>query len=182
MPNMSQKYIFGRAAQNRVRAAKFILTEAALFLTVIVLQTTLFARIRVFGAVPDLAYATLILIADFCGREVGAVTGIAAGFAVDALGSVGISLLPVTYLFCGYVCGHFTRAVQPKHFTAFLTVLGAAIPVRTVITFIYICINYNTIHILELTVHNLLPEAAGTLLAALVLYYPVKMACKFMNR
>ena len=153
-----------------------------MFLTVIVLQTTLFARIRVFGAVPDLAYATLILIAYFCGREVGAVTGIAAGFAVDALGSVGISLLPVMYLFCGYVCGHFTRAVQPKRFTAFLTVLGAAIPVRTVITFIYICINYNTIHILELTVHNLLPEAAGTLLAALVLYYPVKMACKFMNR
>ena len=179
---MSKKYIFGRAAQNRARAAKFILTESALFLTVIVLQTTLFARIRVFGAVPDLSYATLILIAYFCGREVGAVTGIAAGFAVDALGSVGISLLPILYLLCGYVFGHYTGAIQPKRFTAFLTVLGAAIPVRTVITFIYICINYSTIHILELTVRTLLPEAAGTLLAALVLYYPVKMICKFMNR
>ena len=179
---MAQKYVFGRAAQNRVRAAKFILTEAALFLVVIVLQTTLFARIRVFGAIPDLAYVTLILIAYFCGREVGAVTGIAAGFAVDALGSVGISLLPVLYLLCGYVCGHFTRAVQPKRFTAFLTVLAAAIPVRTVITLIYICINYSTIHMLELTAQILLPEAAATILAALVLYYPVKAVCKFMNR
>ena len=179
---MAQKYVFGRSAQNRARAAKFIITEAVLFLTVIVLQTTLFARIRVFGAIPDLAYVTLILIAYFCGREVGAVTGIAAGFAVDALGSVGISLLPVLYLFCGYVCGHFTRAVQPKRFVPYLTVLAAAIPVRTVITLIYICINYSTIHILELMVQNLLPEAAGTLLAALFLYYPVKMVCKFMNR
>lgn len=169
-------------AQNRVRAVKFILTETVLFLTVIVLQTTFFARIRVFGVIPDLSFAALILISYFCGREVGAVTGIAVGFAVDALGSVGITLLPVFYLFCGYVCGYFTRAVQPKRFTPFLTVLAAAIPVRTVITFIYICINYSTIHILDLTVHILLPEAAGTFLAALALYYPVKGICRFMNR
>ena len=179
---MSQKYIFGRISQNRARALKFVLTETVLFLTVIVLQTTLFARVRLFGAVPDLCFATLILVSYFCGKEVGAVTGIVAGFAADALGSVGISLLPVLYLFCGYVCGHFTRAIQPKRFMAYLTVLAAAIPVRTVITLIYICINYSTIHMLDLLVHTLLPEAAGTLLASLILYYPVKRICAFMNR
>lgn len=179
---MGKKYIFGRVSQNRARAVKFILTETVLFLAVIVLQTTFFARIRVFGVIPDLCFAALILISYFCGKEVGAVTGIAAGFAVDALGSVGITLLPVLYLFCGYVCGYFTRAIHPKRFTAFLTVMAAAIPVRTVITLIYVCINYSTIHILELIAHTLLPEAAGTFLAALALYYPIKAVCKFMNR
>ena len=169
-------------SQNRVRALKFILTEAILFLTVIVLQTTFFARVRLFGAIPDLCFVTLILISYFCGKEVGAITGIAAGFAVDALGSVGISLLPVLYLFCGYVCGYFIRAVHPKGFVAYLTVLTAAVPVRMAITLIYICINYSTIHILELLVQTLLPEAAVTFLGGLILYYPVKKICAFLNR
>lgn len=169
-------------SQNRARALKFILAEFFLFLTVIVLQTTFFARVRLFGAVPDLCFAALIIVSFFCGKEVGAITGIAVGFAADALGSVGISLLPVLYLFCGYVCGYFTRAIRQKGFLAYLTVLGAAIPARMAITFIYICINYSTIHLLELMVHILLPEAAVTFLGALALYYPVKKICLFMNR
>ena len=179
---MSQKYIFGRTSQNRVRALKFVLTEVILFFTVIILQTTFFARVRLFGAVPDLCFVTLILVSYFCGREVGAITGIAAGFAVEALGSTGISILPVIYLFCGYVCGHFTRAILPKRFTAYLTVLAAAIPVRMAITFVYVCINYSTIHLLDILSHMILPEAAVTFLFALILYYPVKLICKFMNQ
>lgn len=179
---MAQRLIFGRLSQNRARALKFVLTETILFLAVILLQTTLFARIRLFGAVPDLCFITLILISYFCGKEVGAITGIAAGFAVDALGSVGISLLPVLYLFCGYLFGYFTRAIYPKRYLSYLIVLAAAIPVKMVITFVYICINYQTIHLLEIMGHILLPEAAATALFATVLYFPVRRICVFMNR
>ncbi len=179
---MAQRLIFGRLSQNRARALKFVLTETILFLAVILLQTTLFARIRLFGAVPDLCFITLILISYFCGKEVGAITGIAAGFAVDALGSVGISLLPVLYLFCGYLFGYFTRAIYPKRYLSYLIVLAAAIPVKMVITFVYICINYQTIHLLEIMGRILLPEAAATALFATVLYFPVRRICVFMNR
>lgn len=179
---MAQRYILSRTSQNRAKAIKFILTETVLFLVVIVLQTTLFARIRLFGVVPDLCFLTLILIAYFCGREVGAITGIAAGFAVEALGSVGISLLPVIYLFCGYICGHFTRAIYPKRILSYLTVAAVAIPARMAVTFVYICINYSTIHIPELLLHILLPEAAVNLIFALILYFPVKWVCGFMSK
>lgn len=179
---MAQKYILSRTSQNRAKAVNYILTESVLFLLAIVLQTTLFARMRIFGAIPDLCFLTLILISYFCGREVGAITGIAAGFAVEALGSVGISLLPVLYLFCGYVCGHFTRAVYPKRIFSYLTVAAVAIPVRMAITFVYVCINYSTIHIPELLLHILLPEAAVNILFALILYFPVKWVCGFMSR
>jgi len=179
---MSQKFVFGRLSQNRARAVKFVLTETILFLAVILLQTTLFARIRLFGAVPDICFVTLVLVSYFCGKEVGAITGIAVGFAVDALGSVGISLLPIFYLFCGYLFGYFTRAIYPKRYVSYLVVLAAAIPVRMVITFVYICINYNTIHLLELMGRILLPEAAVTAIFATVLYFPVRRICMFMNR
>ncbi len=179
---MSQKFVFGRLSQNRARAVKFVLTETILFLAVILLQTTLFARIRLFGAVPDLCFVTLILVSYFCGKEVGAITGIVTGFAVDALGSLGISLLPIFYLFCGYLFGYFTRAIYPKRYSSYLVVLAAAIPVRMVITFVCICINYQTIHLIEILGGILLPEAAATVIFATVLYFPVRKICIFMNR
>lgn len=179
---MAQKYILSRTSQNRAKAIKFIFTETALFLIMIVLQTTLFARFKLFGVIPDLCFLTLILISYFCGREVGAITGIAAGFAVEALGSVGISLLPVLYLFCGYVCGHFTRAIYPKRILSYLTVTAVAVPARMAITFVYICINYSTIHIPELLLRILLPEAAVNVIFALILYFPIKWMCGFMGK
>ena len=179
---MSQKYIRGRASQNRIQAAKYILTECGLFLAVILLQPTLLSRYRILGAVPDLCYVTLILVAYFCGKETGAITGIAAGFAVEALGSVGISLLPVFYLFCGYVCGYFTRAIVPRRFSAFAAVLGVAIPVRGAITLIYMCVTYRSVNLPQLLVHNILPEMLVTALFALPLYWPVKKICEWLNR
>lgn len=179
---MSQKYILGRISQNRAKAAKYILTESAVFFTLILLQTTLFAKWRIFGTIPDLCYAALILVSYFCGKETGAVTGIAAGFTVEALGSTGISILPVCYLFCGYVCGYFTRAIIPRRFTAFLAVLGAAIPVRAAISLVYMCLTYSNIKLLSVLLHTILPEAFGTALFACLLYYPMSRICGWMNR
>lgn len=179
---MSGKYIRGRFSQNRIRAAKFILTELALFLVLILLQTTLFARYRIFGAIPDLCYAGLILVSYFCGKETGAVTGIAAGFAVEALGSVGISLLPVFYLFCGYVCGYFTRAILPRRFSAFAAVLGVAVPVRAAITLIQMCLTYSSVNLPRILLYSLLPEMLATALFACALYWPVRKLCAWMEK
>lgn len=179
---MAGKYIFGRISQNRAKALKYILTETVLFLILIVLQTSVLSRYQIFGVTPDLCYAALILLSYFCGREVGAVTGIAVGFAVEAVGSVGISLLPIFYLFCGYVCGYFTKVIAQKGFVPFLTVLAAAIPVRAVITLIYVCIQYSAIHLPKLLIYMILPEAAVTLAFALLMFYPMKWICQFLRK
>ena len=129
-----------------------------------------------------MCFGALLLVAYFCGKETGAVTGIAAGFAVEALGSTGISLLPVFYLFCGYVCGYFTRAIVPRRFGAFAAVLGAAVPVRGAITLVYICLTYNKVRLPQILLHNILPEMLVTALFACALYAPVKKICEWMNR
>ncbi len=179
---MAGKYIFGRIAQGRLRAAKYILTLSALFLTVAVLQTTLFSEFRIWGVVPELCFVTLLTVSFVLGRETGAITGIAAGFLLDALGTTGISLTPVFYLLCGYVCGHFTRAIRPKRFTAYLAVLGCGIPLNAAMTLIRICLTYREIRLLDILLHILLPEAAVTLLFGLLLHYPVKWLCQWMSR
>jgi len=179
---MSGKYILGRISQNRAKALKYVGSEIALFLTVIILQTSVLSRLQPLGAVPDLCFGALLLISYFCGKEAGAITGIAAGFAVEALGAAGISLLPVLYLLCGYVCGHFTRAIYPKSFVSFLMVLAVGIPARSAITLVYVCMTYGEIHLLEILGKLILPEAFLTLLAACALYFPVKKLCAWMMK
>ena len=174
MNNSVHRSARSRLLYDKRRAAKLIALECLLFLTVIILQTSVLARIRPFGGVPDLCFITLIAISFFRGKEEGAVTGIAAGFAVEALGSQGIALLPVIYLFCGYVCGHFTRAIVPKRFSAYLTVAAAALPVRFAVTLIYICLTYSTIHLPQILLHNLLPELLATAVFIPLLYFPAK--------
>ncbi len=179
---MAKKYILGRISQNRMLVIRYVLTEAALFFAMILLQTTLFSRFRILGVVPDLCFGTLLLVSYFLGKETGAVTGIAVGFTVEALSSTGVAILPVCYLFCGYVCGYFTRAILPKRFTAFLAVLGAAVPVRAIITLVYMCLTYQEIHLPQILLRTLLPEMLTTALFTLALYFPVKKLCEWIGK
>lgn len=172
----------GRFPRDGRRAAKFILTEAVLFLAVITLQSSVFARLTIFGGVPDLCYLTLLLIAYFCGKETGAVTGIAAGFAVEALCSQGISLLPVVYLFCGYLCGYFTRAITQKQLVPFFTVAAVALPVRLAVTLVYICLTYDQIHLLNILLKTLLPQFFATAVFVPILFFPVRWVCGWMKK
>ena len=179
---MSKKYILGRISQNRMMILRYVLSEVALFFAVILLQTTLLSRFRILGAVPDICFGTLILVSYFLGKETGAVTGIAVGFAIEALSSTGVAILPVCYLFCGYVCGYFTRAILPKRFTAFLAVLGAAVPARAIITLVYMCLTYSEINLPQILLRTLLPEMLTTALFSLPLYFPVKKLCEWIGK
>ena len=179
---MGKQYILGRISQNRQRVTKYILCQTALFAAVILLQTSVFGHWKILGGVPNLTFASLLLVSYFCGKETGAITGICCGFALDALGTLGISILPLCYLICGYVCGYYTRAIVPKRFTAFLTVLGAAIPAGALITVILVCLQYGQVHLPYIFMRIVLPEAVTTALAAMALFYPVRWVCNYMNR
>ena len=179
---MAGKYILGRISQNRARAARYIVSEAILFLLLAILQTSVLGRVKLFGGIADLCFVGLLAVSYFCGRETGAVTGIAVGFLIEALGSVGISILPVLYLFCGYVCGYFTRAIYPKGFISFLVVLACGLPVRGAITLIYVCLTYSNIDLLQILLKTVLPDMAATALFGLILYYPIKRLCLWMGK
>ena len=91
-----------------------------------------------------------------------------------------------TFFFISYGVGQLLNAflckIYPKRYVSYLVVLAAAIPVRMVITFVCVCINYNTIHLLEILGRVLLPEAAATAILAAGLYFPLRKICMFMNR
>lgn len=72
------------------------------------LQTTLFTRFRPFGAIPDLMLPLVIAIAMTEHEKYGAICGICAAFVIESLGGESLTLLPLLYMPCGYMCGILT--------------------------------------------------------------------------
>lgn len=78
---------------------------AAVIVTALLLQTTVFADLRLLGARPELLYLVTIVFAFQDGPSAGALTGFACGMAEDFLldQPKGITALTLTLL--GYVAG-----------------------------------------------------------------------------
>ena len=174
--------ILGYRAQTRSRIIAYTVTIGLMLLIVASVQVTIPKSLCFFGAVPDLMICTVLCVAYFCGRYAGAITGIAAGFIIEAIGSRGISLLPVVYMIGAYVAGHYARTVKPKRYTIYLFFLACALFVRAGVTVVYACMNYKTVHLLKILLYTVLPEMGGTAIAGLILFFPVCLVCRLLER
>jgi rod shape-determining protein MreD len=179
---MPHNRILGYGALTRSKIILNTVTSGLLLIVCAALQVSFFGRFRFFGAVPDLMICTVLCISYFRGKYAGAITGIGAGFFIEALGSVGISLLPLFYLFLGYVAGHYARAIHPKRYAVYLFYLMFTVVFRMIITVTYIGITYESFHLLEIVTRILLPEAADTAVAGCILYFPIKALCGWLMR
>ena len=167
------KWSADRHARTRAEIVNSIILIGAVVLVLSTLQVTLFAREKIFGAVPDLTLVAVLCVAYFRGRYAGAVTGIGAGFLIDAMGAVGISLLPLAYLFFGYTVGYFTRTQIQKKYDVYLLCLVAALLFRAVLTTAYTVYSYKTLQLGEILSHAVLPEFFATAISGLILFFPL---------
>lgn len=164
----------GLEGSDRARLVRRVLAVGGVLFLLAVIQTTVFGRWKLFGAVPDLMLCCVVLLGFLRGREEGAISGIAAGFFIAALGSVGVTVAPVFYMLCGYVCGFFARAVYPKSFVTFLPFLAASLPAKAVETVLSACLRQPEPRLGSLLVWAVLPEAAGTFLCGMALFFPIR--------
>lgn len=179
---MPRNRILGYQARTRSRMIAYCLSFGLLIVLLACMQVSFFGRLRPFGAVPDLMICTVLCIAFFSGRYAGAITGIAAGFLIEAIGSQGVTLLPLIYMIGGYVAGHYARTVKPKRYLVYLFFLACALFVRAGTTVIYVCMIYQSVNLPQILLRAVLPEAAGTALAGCVLYFPVGLLCRVLER
>ncbi len=80
---------------------------AAYMVLFALMQTTFFARLAPFGAVPDLMMAMTAAVAQSEGEKWGGVCGLIAAIVIQSLGGIGTfpHLLPLLYVPIGYVIG-----------------------------------------------------------------------------
>lgn len=142
----------------------FILALLTVFFTL--LQTTLFARFRPFGAIPDLMLPFVIAVGTLEKEKIGAAWALIAAFFIDAAGGSEIMLLPLLYVPSAFAAGilttHQFRDCVPT--AAAYTVVTTFL--RGIITFIIASITVHGITWWEIIKHIVVPEFFANLLLA----------------
>ena len=179
---MAQKYIMGHRAQNRSLVARYVILVGILLLVSSVLQVSVLSRYRILGVVPDLMLCIVMCLGYFGGRQLGAICGIVAGVLIESMGSFGIILLPLFYLFCGYLTGHYARVIIPRRFSAFTAYFGVSLLLRGAVTLLYACLNYQNINLPVLFLYTLLPELLLTAALGCALYFPLMLFYGFLEK
>ena len=138
-----------------------------LLLLCALLQTTLFARFRPFGAIPDLMLSAVIAISLLEGEKWGAVTGLFAAFLIESIGGGDLNLLPLLYVPAGY----FAPIVTELYFTdsapvrfMYSAVAGVG---RAFLSLMYLALTVTDFRMGIFMLHVILPEYASTLLMSI---------------
>ncbi len=154
---------------------KALITVGLIFFFAL-LQTTVFARFRPFGAIPDLMLPLVIAIAMTEGEKWGAVSGIAAAFVIESLGSTGTVLLPLFYMIAGYFAPivttlYFTDSVPVRILYTAISGVG-----RAILTFFYLSGAVDEFHFFPLAGSVVLPEYAATFSLAILAHLTVHLS------
>lgn len=128
----------------------------------ILLQLTFFSTVRPFNSTPDILIIATAAVSMFEGERAGAVFGLSVGFVAEALGSVGVSLLPLIYMLFGYVCGIVASEYYRRSVLLFLIFDASACAVRFFTTLIYIVITWKTVDLSIVIPDVLFPEFFST--------------------
>jgi cell shape-determining protein MreD len=139
----------------------------ALLLLFALLQTTLLARFRPFGAIPDLMLSAVIAIAMLEGEKWGCLIGMCAAFIIDALGGGAIHLLPLLYMPAGYFVPvatelYFTDSAPVRFLYSAIAGIG-----RAILTLMLLAMTVTDFSLPGLFLSVVLPEYASTLLLSI---------------
>ena len=129
-------------------------------------QTTLFARFRPFGAIPDLLLPFVIAVGTLEKEKWGAVTALIAAFFIDAAGGTEITLLPILYVSAAYAAGILTTHTfrDSVSVAAVYTISTSAL--RGVITYIIAMVTITGITPGAAIYDKVLPELAANIVFA----------------
>jgi len=162
------KYIHSNSSSKKIyRIIIYIVCFALLILFSAILQTTC---LSVFGKTPAVAFAVSCAIGFIMGDKSGAVAGLFAGVCVDMLGFSGLSLSPVIYTFCGYICGAFVGWFLSRNLPSFLVyaaIVGVIKGIGTAISYGLLTERFN---IGDLVFKLLIPEYFAYLIFVLPSY------------
>ena len=142
-----------------------------------VLQTTLMPRLQIHDVIPDIIVGAVCCIGIYRGDRCAAIFGLIAGLCSDALGNIGLSLLPLFYTIVGFFSGNVGENAREKaRFAAFLITIPAVCLARTALSFLYQIISYHqTIKLGQLFLHTLLPEFIYTLCICIPTFLLVRL-------
>ncbi len=155
---------------------------AALVVLFSLLQTTMFTRFRPFGVVPDLILPLVVAVSMTEHERWGAVFGVCAAFVIESLGGSTLTLLPILYMPCGYICGILTVHYFRDSFAvrALYTVVTSLL--RAVLTCIVALSTLGNVSFITLFTEAVLPELLANIAFAALPHVAAKLCLRPFNR
>ena len=158
-----------------------LLFGALLFLTA-ACQVSFFSATAVFPATPDLLLAAVMGLAVCDGERTGAVAGIAAGVFAEALGGMGIMLMPVFYMLAGYVFGIVTRFFLNRNFLSWIVYMLIAGLSRAVWSLLHLAATETGFNFVTVFSKIVTPEFLMTVLFSLPMYFICRLCVRPFRR
>lgn len=153
-------------------------------LTLSLIQTTVLHLVPILGTIPDLCLLFVLGTAMFDGAENGGAVGIAAGFLENALGGVGISLLPLLFFVVGYGTGLLAGKALARTFPSYMIFALVFCLLRPAITLADIGLSAHTsgFGLNAITEGTLVPEFFANLVAAPPMYLLIRKTNRLIQK
>ena len=139
-----------------------------------VIQCSFFSQLSFLPATPDLILGLIVGIAMLDSQKAAAVTGVGAGFVIDAIGSSGLSLSPLFYLFVGALCGAFAKKMLPS-FISWLVSLFVFSLFKSILTILNVLYISNDPPFIKMLTELLIPEIISTFIICIPIFFIVKL-------
>ena len=148
-----------------------------LFFSIFMIIAAIFqcADISVAGAVPDFCFALICAIGFILGERYGAIFGIVGGVLIWALGSGDVSLAPVLYTLCGYLCGALPHVILRRNFLSYLVYTAMMGGIHLVFTFVYFILLSTSYEIWQAYARLIIPEFILCVIFMVAFYGAVKL-------
>lgn len=168
-------------AKTRDIIFRSLLAFAMLF-GIVLLQTSFFPALDLFGAVPDITMVFVVGIAFFDGLYIGALTGIGAGMLVYFLGAFGPATPIFFYAMCGVLAGYASGHLLGRNYPSWCIYAFVACFLKLFWSVISCLIGSASPSIGAALINSILPEALGTVIMFLILYVPLQYASCLLRR
>ena len=151
-----------------------IIVYSILFFILGIVQCSFFARLKPFGATPNIVLGAVCAVIMLDNKKSAAICAIAAGYFIDALGAIPPSFSPLILLLSVAILGKVSDKMMPQ-FASFSVLMLPTIVLNAVFTYITSWINLRTVPSSSTIISVILPEMLSTLVFCLPIYFIVKL-------
>lgn len=171
---MSSFRKYSAKANRRIDYKRTVLLSVCLTLLILIFSVLRTSCLSFFGKSPALELVAVCAIGFICGGKFGASFGIFAGVAIDALGGVGVTLTPILYMLCGYMCGEAVGWFLSTNFLSFTVYAMIAGLVHETITVIKIALLSDSFNLWNIIKTLLIFDYLGYLVCIPIGFFAVK--------
>ncbi len=151
-----------------------ILVYGLAFFLLAILQCAFFSRLKPFGATPDIVLGGICAVIMLDNKKAGAVCAVAAGYFIDAIGSVTPSFTTLFYLIAAVIIFALSDKMMPN-IISFAAVMLSASAAVAAYTWICMLISGGALPPLSALWQTLLPAAISTFIFSLPVYFVIKL-------